>query len=216
MFKAISVCLVLSFFHASAIANFVSLNSQSNLFRASDFGMGGGLIPFAIELDSDRLTAFEFSSVTGTTNCCASNTRTLSNADGLGAGNNTNINSSGGISGIVSPGGLFLAGVFTSSFDPASDIAPERLNFFDIGTNFNQLSPLLNQSFFIGDGRTGFQSGDIQRFVAPLGADTLHLGFVDASFFTGNPGGFSDNSGNLNINYTQRTTNVTEPSLCFC
>ncbi len=62
---------------------------------------------------------------------------------------------------------------------------------------FTELSPGLRQIFFIGDGLTGEETGDVQTFRIPDDATRLLLGYSDCcSPSTPNlPGYYSDNTG---------------------
>lgn len=116
-----------------------------------------------------------------------------------GAINSTNISSYGGISGIKSPGVMFLTGVFLGGTIPG--VAPPSLDFTTLGTSFSELSPTLGQTFFIGDGRTGRGVGDMQHFIVPTGATMLYLGFVDGNGgtpFAGSNSHYTDNFGSIN------------------
>ena len=42
----------------------------------------------------------------------------------------------------------------------------------------------------------------MQDFLVPLHADTLFLGFVDGDFFVGDPDFYSDNSGELEVEFS--------------
>lgn len=108
-------------------------------------------------------------------------------------------NAAFGISGIRQDNfAKFLVGVFLSDAEP-SGAAPASLDFTG-NTSFTDLSPLLNQTFFIGDGLTGTAVGTLQRFHVPLGATHLFLGFADGNY-TGlagipvDPAAYNDNSG---------------------
>ena len=92
--------------------------------------------------------------------------------------------SAGGVSGLLlyesDPSArrvMFLSGLFTSGSVPQSP-APASLNFSSsygsnpLTTSFAQLSPLLNQSFYIGDGLTGTGSGARSRSSYPTGLRT--------------------------------------------
>lgn len=90
------------------------------------------------------------------------------------------------ISGIRANRDGFFAGVFLADGVP-SGAAPAALDFRNVdrggmGHNFSALSPLLNQVFFIGDGRTDLNQ--LQDFVAPQGATRLFLGSLDAWYTT--------------------------------
>jgi len=75
----------------------------------------------------------------------------------------------------------------------AASSAPAALNFSGsyggspLGTAFANLSPLLNQTFFVGDGLTGTGTGAAQAFTVPDGATHLYLGIVDGGYFVGAP-----------------------------
>ncbi len=117
-----------------------------------------------------------------------------------GANGYTVANAYGGISGITIPGGGALVGVFEPASAPVG-AAPASLNFTVIGSNFTTLSPLLYQTFYIGDGLTGDGSGAVQQFIVPAGATRLFLGISDAPGFDGNPGAYGDNSGTFTASF---------------
>ena len=115
----------------------------------------------------------------------------------------TGITSYQGISGIgLEKGSGFLTGVFLSNAAPAGP-GPASLAFTNNGTaglidvGFTSLSPALDQTFFIGDGRTGNGSGTQQQFVVPDGATRLFLGYADGNNYSGAPGQYQDNSGSV-------------------
>jgi len=188
---------------------------------ANIFGAGHSMTPFTGGPDEGVLPPsydfgfaagsgldLTFSSVTGTVILDVGSGDNSNDPDGIGAGSSdTSVNSLGGISGIVAPNAGFLVGVFENDTEPA-DPAPLRLNFISIGTNFSDLSPTLNQVFFIGDGLTGDGSGAVQRFHVPIGATRLFLGIADAPGYHGDPGGYSDNSGQFSATFAI----VPEPS----
>jgi hypothetical protein len=114
------------------------------------------------------------------------------------------------ISGIIhSNRTMFLVGVFRDN-SPGSPGGPAPGTLaFSHPENFTTLAPLLNQMFFIGDGRTD-NTNDIQTFLVPTGATRLFLGFADGFSFTGLPGAYADNSGQLVADFA--FTPVPEPS----
>ena len=171
---------------------------------------GGGLIPFLINLDAGvgRVLRVDAS---GLANFCGQNPPTLgfctaATPDGpaLGA---TDLASSGVVSGILAPTSGFLAGVFLGPSLPG--VAPTRLDFNVIGTNFLSLSGLgLGQTFFIGD---GFTAGSVQQqFFVPDGATRLYLGIADGGSFIGTPDFYADNFGTYTARYS--ISAVPEPS----
>jgi len=107
----------------------------------------------------------------------------------------------GGLSAIEIPGAGAIIGVFEPGTAPASGAsAPAELDFYStIDTNFTSLSPLLFQTFFMGDGLTGDGNGLTQQFKVPQGATQLYLGITDAEGFDGPPGGYGDNSGSFAV-----------------
>jgi len=93
--------------------------------------------------------------------------------------------------------------------------APASLNFSStfgsdpLGTSFTQLSPLLNQTFYIGDGLTGTGSGTAQSFFVPDGATHFSMEIVDGSYFVGAPDYYDNNRGSFAV---QGMIAVPEPS----
>ena len=120
----------------------------------------------------------------------------------------TNITSADGISGLQDPNFEFLAGVFLNANTPVTGTQPALLNFNTIGNNFASLSPVLQQSLFIGDGLTGTGTGQVQTFNIPDGATRLFLGFLDAYNFVGTPGEYGDDTGSLAVQFNE----VPEPT----
>ncbi|MEM9839732.1 MAG: hypothetical protein AAF830_11340 [Pseudomonadota bacterium] len=180
----------------AAQANSVAFvaNGTDSIYLSGDGSYtGDGTAPFTYSFTPGGGQVLSFFDIVGFTNCCSSTPDT--NADGENGGN-SNVDGSAGISGIVSPGQLFFAGVFIDSGNPpSSGSTPADLDFFSIGTDFTSLAPALNQAFFIGNGLTStFQ---VQEFLIPDSADTLVLGFIDAFAFTGAPGFYDDNTGSL-------------------
>ena len=103
------------------------------------------------------------------------------------------------ISGIVDTGAAgFLVGVILDSSEP-SDPAPSPLTF-DYPADFTTLSPLLSQTFLIGDGLNDTNEA-VQQFIVPTGATRLFLGFADAYGYQGSPGQYQDNSGSLGVTF---------------
>jgi len=107
----------------------------------------------------------------------------------------------GSISGISAPGAGFLVGVFIAAGGPSGP-APKALNFMSVlSTSRSQGSPKLDQTFFIGDGKTGDDSGDHQVFKVPAGAAQLVLGISDACGYSGSPSCYYDNAGAYTVKY---------------
>jgi hypothetical protein len=138
---------------------------------------------------------------------CASPICLTTQPDGNNLGSQppaTNISSTGTtISGIQYTGvEMFLIGVFLGPSLPVSQVA----SIGDYGTGAvvtptqGSYTPLVGQTFYIGDGMTGNETGAIQQFIVPTGATRLFLGFADAMFFNGQAAMYNDNGGSLNVN----------------
>lgn len=189
----------------------VEVPGTANLFGAGHGvapepgGGGGGSLPPLIELPAVQSGAyFSMSAVFGSVSCCSGAGGTFNGPDGgTSAGGSTNINSFAGISGLThSSRTMFLAGVFVNLSDPTSGAptAPPRLDFSDGADNHSEYSPVVNQTFFIGDGlfdHDEFRHLEAQKFYIPAGATHIALGFVDALNFTGDPGWYGDNTGSF-------------------
>jgi hypothetical protein len=107
---------------------------------------------------------------------------------------------------------MFLAGVFLTDAPPAAP-APASLDFSStaIGRSFTTLSPLLQQTFYIGDGLTGEGSGSTQSFLVPDGATRLFLGIVDGSYFVGGPDYYDNNVGTFSATFEVNTVPEIDP-----
>jgi hypothetical protein len=107
---------------------------------------------------------------------------------------------------------MFLAGVFLTDLSPAAQ-APPSLDFSStaIGRSFTTLSPLLQQTFYIGDGLTGEGSGSTQSFLVPDGATRLFLGIVDGSYFVGGPDYYDNNAGTFSATFEVNTVPEIDP-----
>jgi hypothetical protein len=96
---------------------------------------------------------------------------------------------------------MFLIGVFLGPGLPASPVA----SIGDYGTGAisptaASYTPIVGQTFFVGDGLTGNGTGTVQQFVVPVGATRLFLGFADGMSFVGQAGMYNDNTGSLVVN----------------
>jgi hypothetical protein len=162
--------------------------------------LSGSTLPpmFAIDVTSGVL-GLAVSSVTGTVDCCGGTPTTGPDGSSEYATELTSLN---GIAGIEAPTSMFLVGVFTDGSVP-SGTGPASLDFDSdgLGTNFTTLSPLLNQTFFIGDGLTGTGTGTQQQFIVPGGATQLFFGFADGNGFGGAPGSYQDNTGSFTVSF---------------
>ncbi|MHB8636982.1 MAG: hypothetical protein ACYC96_10995, partial [Fimbriimonadaceae bacterium] len=113
-------------------------------------------------------------------------------------------------------GSGFLVGVFLSAAQPV-DPAPAALAFTNngavglINTDFASLSPLLDQTFFVGDGLTGNGTGSQQVFNVPDGATRLYLGYADGYGYSGPPGEYQDNTYAVTASFNIRPSGTPEP-----
>jgi hypothetical protein len=206
-----ATCWVLGIFAVIPLARAqeVSVPGASNIFGAGHSvppapgGGGAGLLPVMIPIPPHQpgeTQSVQFPSVTGEISCC-SPTGFWNGPDGAQYEYGTDIYSYGGISGLIDADAMmFLAGVFVTDAEP-SDPAPARLDFSNgqIGTSFLELSPALNQTFFIGD---GYADRALQVFHVPEGATRLFLGVLDAQDFMNWPGYYDDNVGAFLVAYS--------------
>jgi hypothetical protein len=142
------------------------------------------LIPTQLPLPSGTGRWLEFTNVTGIVNAGRIwGWPDVGPDGGAGPGFGTNILSYNGISGIVADRYLFLTGVFLKNSEKVLGQEPSRLDFRQTGTgtDFSELSPMLAQSFFIGDGHTSM--GEAQKFLVPDESTNLYLGFIDSDSF---------------------------------
>lgn len=192
----------------------------SNVFAAGlgfTGSVGGGALPVLVSLPGGTGREITFQVSGNALSCCG--TAGPHDADG-GTGLATSISSTTEISGIQhSSRNIFLTGVFLSD-DPATGPAPARLRYFEpfdapviptsgaTSTRLSEyLAPLLQQTFFIGDGvpAAGLSA---QRFRVPDGATRLFLGFADGLNLgdprlgtpsPAIPGFYGDNTGTLTV-----------------
>ena len=212
---AVGVGLLLTLVPA-ALGAAVTVDARSNIFDSGDSVPDWGVLPVEIPIPSGA--AFTQVAAAGLT--CAGLNWPIVGPDGGTQGplprhQGTNIFSDDGISGIVHSRFLFLTGVFLDDNSPLPGNEPPRLDFTVIGSDFTDLSPLIAQSFFIGDGLTGIGSGVSQRFHVPSGSTRLFLGFADSGGF-GWPDGdvpwaYRDNTGALQAD-VQFYSAVPEPT----
>ena len=108
---------------------------------------------------------------------------------------------------------MFLAGVFLTDDEPTAS-APASLDFSStaLGRSFSELSPLLQQTFYIGDGLTGDGTGSAQTFWVPDGATRLFLGIVDGAYFVGGPDYYDNNAGAFSATFQVTTVPEIDPT----
>ncbi|MDE2258305.1 MAG: hypothetical protein KGK05_11125 [Xanthomonadaceae bacterium] len=202
--RAVSLVLLLApaFSQAQTPPNTqtVSVSGLANIFAAGSTVVPrgttvcptpNGILPVQVNIPAGAIY-FTVGGTSGAVNCTGSNTSPSADGSCL-AGTATNITTDTNISGIIdNAANMFLTGVMLDANAPAPP--PANLDF-STNTNFTSLSPLLQQSFFIGDGLTGTGSGTTQQFQIPAGATRLFLGYADAASYNGLEGCYSDNGG---------------------
>jgi len=167
----------------------LKVDAKSNVFRAgsgdADANGGGEPAP-SVTFEPGAGKVLSFSSVSGSVSCCGGGDEFNDADGGTFAGGVTDVESAGGISGITHPNKtMFMVGVFTDS-STAQPPGPARLD----ATSGENLTPRLFQTFFVGTGKG-------RQIQVPPTASRLYLGFADASSFTGVPGSYDDNVGEL-------------------
>lgn len=201
------VCEELAELIASPVVTFprpgtVNIPGTANIFGAGygdtpePGGGGGGTPPVEIILpDGISGQAITFANAGGGVDCCGGDPDTPIDGASLTPQQRTDVQTFRGISGLVGPVQLPLAGVFVGPGQP-SEPAPDRQDFGGGVSEEDRFTPELQQTFFIGDGQN---AEGPQAFVVPDGATHLFLGFVDALGFGGDPGHYDDNPGVVSI-----------------
>jgi hypothetical protein len=198
----------------------LTISGDSNIFGAGKTsapapgGGAGGQLPPLYNFAAAAGQVLTFSNISGSVNFSASSeTSTNGIGDGRAFLSGTNILSYGGISGIRNDKAIaFLVGVFLNDSAPTGS-GPSALDFTN-NTNFTQLSPQLNQTFFIGDGLRGSGVGDIQSFLVPEQATRLFLGFADGFNVQGLPAYYNDNTGSVVANFDIQSAAEPVPEPC--
>jgi hypothetical protein len=109
-----------------------------------------------------------------------------------------------GISTLVAPLES-LVGVFLGPEQPNTTAAPPPLDFASSESrDYQSISPLLKQVFFIGDGRTS--DGKTQLVIVPQGATRLYLGVMDGYGWSNNVGSFNVSISSVRTILTLETT----------
>jgi hypothetical protein len=142
----------------------------------------------------------------------------------------TAMDSYAGLSGLRADRAFFLAGVFLSDLPPDPQATPPALDFraSALGRDSASLSPVVAQTFYIGDGRVGEGgTGALQTFNVPDAATRLFLGIMDGQFdgsqVFGQPGNYYDNAGAFTVEIvvesdfcaTQLSLHVSQVDLCW-
>jgi hypothetical protein len=199
-------------FGAIAATKPLIVQAQDNIYGAGlTSAPGGGNVPTA-SIPVSGPQCVRITSVKGSIACAEkagcitfNDTQTVPNdPDGIGAAPGTSPNTGTSvISGMNAPHAGYLTGVFIPAGGPSGTLPP-ALDFTTrrMGTGFSHISPLLDQTFFIGDGRRGDAKGTRQTFNVPAKATALVLGLSDSCDYNGPPSCYDDNAGEYAVTYT--------------
>jgi hypothetical protein len=183
---------------STASASVLDVPATADLFAAGlkappDLPGGGGTLPPVLRFAPRANQVLTFQQVNGDVTW---------GSDPFGPAGDptmkTNIFALGGISGLVAPGWIFLAGVFLGPGPPAKP-PPPRLRM-DNAPRLITVRPKLQQVFYVGDGRS--ERGDVRAYVVPAKATRLYLGFLDAAGPAKPPGYYQDNDGSLKVSFS--------------
>lgn len=168
-----------------------------------DYGAATDAILLTFVAGSGNVFTF---SASGLTNCCSGTPNTP--VDG-GLSLSTGVTGANGLSNSIGNTQLPLLGVFTTDTDPYGSAAPAALTW--VASTPTSLAPGLRQTFYIGDGKSGYMNagGTVLQFTAPVGATRLYLGVADAWSFNGLTGYYHDNPGSYAV--TVNLNPVPEP-----
>jgi hypothetical protein len=188
---------------ASANAASIFIPATADIFASDGNRAPGGsnpngaTAPVSFNLSPGNGRVFNLDSLTGSVTWNSGVTETNPDSNPYGGNFFPAVNV---LSGVGQSQWFPLYGVFLGDTLPSS--APMSLDFraSGLGIAFTQLSPALGQVFFIGDGRTGTGSGQVQDFIVPDGATRLFLGFNDDVW--------GDNGGGYGIEFSV----IPEPS----
>ena len=214
----VAACLAAPAFAMAASIHTVT--SMDNIYGAGlKTAPGDGNPPLPIKIAPGTLCVL-VQNITGSLpcrgadNCITLNSgRDLNDADGGHAQVPVSSNNGAGtISGLKAPGAGYLVGLFTAAGRPSGTM-PAALDFTTgDGTSFKSISPLLNQTFFVGNGRTKELKGQRQAFLVPAGARRLYLGISDeCNNYTGPPGCYFDNAGSYTVTLQVRRDSCPVP-----
>jgi len=117
--------------YGQAVVQTVTVDAQANVFAAGVGGLkanGGGKKPTVIQFEPFKKQVLWFTNIVGKVSCCSGGSTFNGPEGGTNAGGSTDIQSSGGISGIIDKNRtMFLVGVFIGSPGPAAP-GPTRLD----------------------------------------------------------------------------------------
>jgi hypothetical protein len=213
---ALSAAIALAVAGLLPAAHAATVNATDVIYAAGTqsgvASSAGGSVPTGYSVAGIASITF---SVTGQVILNDTSGSNLNDPDGVGAApGSSSETGAGSISGISAPDAGYLVGVFIGAGGP-SGAAPAALDYTSTGTAFASASPLLDQTFFIGDGLTGDGTGSPQTFYVPGGASQLYLGISDACGYNGGPSCYGDNTGTFDVTLNETpssTSPIPEPS----
>ena len=198
----IACALLAPIAHAQLFDGGFGINASHNIWVAGRTAVdlpaaGGGLYPNWIDLPSGagRVITLDIAGTVSYGAAIPSN-----GPDGITAPVCT-IPPFNSLSGMTTGSIRCVTGVMLGDAAPAGT-APPSLNFPD--ANFATLAPVLQQTFFIGDGRQGLGAPAAPQhvFTIPDTATRLFLGFMDSDNCGGPPAAYGDNSGGSTVHYS--------------
>ena len=199
------------------------VSAKMDIYRAGGYNDGSdGIAPTVYSFSARAGRIVTFSSVAGMWTCSPTVPEYGPDGGSLSTGcTGNNMNPIGTFSGYATTDFMgAMVGMFLE--DALPPVAPASLRFYTtdssqggIATNFKNLSPVIGQVFFIGDGLTGTGTGSIQVFRVPPTATHLYLGYIDSCNSGPLPGCYSDNLGTLYAVFklTDYHLNWVEPAL---
>ncbi len=179
------------------------ITGNSNIFRApSSASSTDGFFPPSASFRAAAGRILTFAEVAGAVRIDAGTDNGGQGASGPDGGTYqapVNVATSGGLSGFKASSTGALVGVFLAG-NAAPSVTPPTLDFSAANaTNFRELSPVVGQVFFIGDGLAA--DGTAQKFNVPATASNLFLGIADGSTSGGVPGGYANNDGQFDATF---------------
>ena len=173
--------------------------------QASFATQAGGTVPQAVIDIPPDTKSISMKSVTGSIacrsreGCITLDGETYHDPDGH-PGNYISTTGWESISGFSAGGQGYLLGVFLAPNGP-SGTAPAAESYPPMNKHARVHRPLLDQTFFIGDGLTKNGHGTRQIIKVPVCATQLVLGISDACNGYGQPGCYADNQGTWTVTY---------------
>ncbi|HTQ56650.1 MAG TPA: hypothetical protein VMI94_19425 [Bryobacteraceae bacterium] len=170
----------------------VAVPATANIFAAGQSSAFSGTLPPTVAFPAGSVASVQLQALGRVT---LGGGEPYAGPAGIPFHGGTDLTTYNGLSGIIAHDrGFFLTGVFLDDSTPAG-IGPPPIDFTG-AENFLTLSPLLFQTFFIGNGGSGPAPPAPKTFFVPAGATRLFLGIADGCLLAlGPPGCYEDNTG---------------------